>query len=104
MLLESIIPQLPSSNTETAVFVVAVLGVILTIYSQFVEAENRRDMVRMVGSFSVFVYALYIFNIIFIVLSFGIFVASLIEFIEIFMGYHHHTRKDVGIYKHIGKK
>ena len=79
MLLESIFPTLPASNLE------------LTI------------VVRMIGSFAVFTYALYIMNVIFIILTFGIFIACLVEFVEIYAGYHKHTREDVEIYKHIGK-
>ncbi len=103
MLLESIFPTLPASNLELTIVVVAMLGTILLIYSQFIEAENRRDIVRMIGSFAVFTYALYIMNVIFIILTFGIFIACLVEFVEIYAGYHKHTREDVEIYKHIGK-
>jgi len=86
------------------IFIIAVLGVIMLIYSQFVEVENRRDLIRMIGAMGLLVYSLSLLNLIFIIASFGIFIASLIEFIEIYLGYHHHTRKDVEVYKYIGKK
>lgn len=104
MLLDSLLPQLPSNTTELLIYITAGLGVILTVYSQFVEAENRRDLIRMIGALAVFPYALYIMNIILLGLSFGIFLASVIEFFEIYLGYHHHTRKDVQVYEYIGKK
>lgn len=104
MLLESFLPHLPNNSLEMIIFVVAILGVVMLIYSQFIEAENRRDLVRMIGAMGILVYSLYILNLIFVILALGIFIASLVEFIEIFLGYHHHTRKDVKIYKYIGKK
>ena len=104
MLLESILPQLPSTRLDILIFVVSIIGVVLLIYSQFVEAENRRDLIRMIGAMSLLVYSLSILNLVFIAVSLGIFIASLVEFIEIYLGYHHHTRKDVQIYEYIGKK
>lgn len=102
MLLETIIPNLPNTNLQIAIFAVTIVGAILIIYSQFVEAENRRDLIRMIGAMCLLVYSLSILNIVFIITSFGIFIACLVEFIEIYLGYHHHTRKDVEIYEYIG--
>lgn len=76
---------------DTLINIVAVLGVILVIYSQFVEKENRRDLIRLVGAAAVLVYALAIGNWIFMALSGGIGLAALIEFIEIMAGRHHHV-------------
>lgn len=70
--------------------IVAVLGVILVVYSQFVEAEHRRDLIRMVGAAAVLVYALSIENWIFIALAGGIGLAAFIEFVEIKTGRHKH--------------
>ncbi len=102
MLFESIFPQLPSSLIEIIIYISGILGAILMIYSQFVEAENRRDLIRMIGALGVLCYSIFVMNIIFILMTFGVFVASLVEFIEIYIGYHKHTRKDVDIYKYIG--
>lgn len=79
--------------------IIAVLGVILVIYSQFVEAENRRDLIRMVGSAAVLGYAIVIKDWIFIVAFGGIFIAALVEFIEIYLGVHKHKEVDIDRYK-----
>ncbi|HAZ29005.1 MAG TPA: hypothetical protein DCY48_04510 [Candidatus Magasanikbacteria bacterium] len=71
-------------------FIVGVLGSILLMYSQFVEAENRRDLIRMVGAAALAVYAISIGNILFIITTTGIFFAALIEFVEIYLGIHTH--------------
>ena len=104
MLLESIVPQLPTNPTEYAIFFSSIIGAVLLVYSQFIEAENRRDLVRMIAALALLVYAIWISNLIFIVTMLGVFVASVIEFLEIYMGYHHHTRKDVQVYEYIGRK
>lgn len=104
MLLETIVPTLPTTNTELLIYLAGILGAIILIYSQFVEAENRRDLIRMIGALGLFCYSLYIMNIIFILATFGIFVAALVEFIEIYLGYHKHSQKDIDIYKKIGRK
>ncbi len=104
MLLENIIPNLPNDRLGTYIAIVAVIGAILLVYSQFIEAENRRDLIRMLGSLAMLAYALSILNLIFALTMAGIFIASLIEFVEIYAGWHHHTRKDVDVYEHIGKK
>jgi hypothetical protein len=80
---------------DIGIKIVAVLGTILVIYSQFVEAEHRRDLIRMIGAAAVLVYALSISNAIFITLAGGIFLAALVEFIEIATGRHHHRPIDV---------
>lgn len=80
---------------DTAVRIVAVLGVILVVYSQFVEAEHRRDLIRLVGAAATLIYALSIGNWIFIALAGGIGLAALIEFIEIAAGRHTHVPIDV---------
>ncbi len=85
--------------TETAVIIVAILGTVLLIYSQFVEAENRRDLIRMVGAAMLFVYALYVADGIFMTVTAGIFFASLIEFLEIYLGMHKHNKVDIDRYK-----
>lgn len=97
MLLETIIPQLPINTTQMIIYVVAILGVVLVVYSQFVEMENRRDLIRMIGAASLFVYALYVFNLIFMLVSAGIFLAALSEFIEILLGLHVHHHLEIKI-------
>ena len=99
MLLESIIPQLPSDMIESLVYIVAALGGVLLTYAVFVEAEHRRDLIRIVGAGGIFVYALYIQNLLFMIAMGGVFIASLVEFIEIYLGLHKHSKHDLGVYK-----
>ncbi len=102
-LLENILPVLPTDRLEYAVFAVSIIGVFMIVYSQFVEAENRRDLVRMIGSLSLFVYAMYIQNLLFSIAMGGIFLAATIEFFEIYFGYHKHKKSDVEKYERMGK-
>lgn len=107
MFLESLIPQNLTDPVENTVYIVATLGIVLLTYSIFVEAEHRRDLLRIVGAGGLAVYAMYIGNLIFLLTMGGIFVASLIEFIEIYLGLHHHNREDLEQYKKyafLGKK
>lgn len=103
MLFEDLIPTLPPDRLSIIIIVVAVMGGILLVYSQFVEAENRRDLVRMIGSLAMLSYALWILDLIFILVMLGIFAASLIEFIEIYLGYHDHKRRGAEVFEHIHK-
>ena len=77
-------------SLEIFIRIVGILGAVLVIYSQFVERENRRDLIRMVGAASVLVYAIDIWNPLFIGLMAGIFLAALVELIEILTGHHVH--------------
>ena len=98
MLLERSLPYLPATPTELLVMVTAFIGAALVIYSQFIEAEHRRDLIRLIGAGGLLVYSLSIWNLIFIITSAGIFIAALIEFIEIYLGVHKHTREDIRKY------
>lgn len=91
--------ELPPFFPDLLIQIVAVLGAILVIYSQFVEAEFRRDLIRAVGALAVFVYAAFISNNIFMILSAGIFMAAAVEFVEIYLGLHKHEKKDIEKYK-----
>jgi len=99
MFLQSIIPQLPTNTVETIIYVVAAIGTILITYGVFLEIERRQDLMFFVGSACLFVYALYIGNIIFMIATVGFGTASLIEFIEIFIGLHKHSPEDLKRYK-----
>jgi hypothetical protein len=84
---------------EIIIYIIAGLGTVLIIYSQFVEAEFRRDLIRLTGAAAVFIYAFLIENMLFMVLCGGIFIAALVEFIEIYLGVHKHKREDIVRYK-----
>ncbi len=99
MLLEKILPYLPVSITETLVYVAAMSGCILLTYGIFLEVERRQDLVIMIGAACLFVYALFIHNIIFMLAMGGVGIASVIEFIEIYTGLHKHSPEDLARYK-----
>ncbi len=91
MLLESWFPYLPTSSlTETLIYVVAVIGVILLVYGIFLDVERRQDLVMVIGASCLLVYALFIHNWIFSAAMVGIAAASIFEFVEIYLGLHKH--------------
>lgn len=104
MLFENLLPQLPGTWNEIFFILSGTIGAIAIIYSQFIEALNRRDLVRMIGAFGLFAYALSTYNMIFMFASFGIFAAAAIEFIEIYTGFHRSKETKVQEYKDIHKK
>ena len=95
MLLDALLPQIPTNFIETIIYIGAILGVILVVYSQFVERENRRDLIRMIGAVGLLVYALFIFNLVFMLVAGGIFLAALAEFVEIMLGLHVHHHLEI---------
>lgn len=101
MLLETIIPNLPVSFTELWIYLVAFLGAIMITYAIFLEIEKRQDLVFAVGSYCLFIYALYINNNIFTIAMLGLFLASCVEFIEIYVGLHKHSPEDLKRYKNM---
>ena len=92
MLLSWLIPDLPRTTFEFFVFGASICGGLMLVYSQFVERENRRDLIRMIGAIGLLAYAIYITNVLFAAVMLGIFGAALVEFIEIYLGVHKHTR------------
>ena len=88
MFLENLLPQLPNTTTEIIIYVVATLGIILLGYAIFLETEKRQDIIFMLGSASLLIYAVFISNLIFTIAMAVIFLASLTEFIEILLGIH----------------
>ena len=103
MLLDSLIPTLPTTTAEILVYIVAALGAVLLTYAIFVEAEHRRDLIRIIGAGGLLVYALFINNLIFMIAMGGVFLASLVEFIEIYLGLHVHSQEDLGRSKKYAK-
>lgn len=71
--------------------VLAGLGAILITYAVFLEHETRQDIVLAIGSFCLLVYALWIGNAIFSLAMGGVFLASMVEFVEILIGWHEPT-------------
>ncbi len=101
MLLDKFFPYLPLSLSETLVYVVAGLGAILLTYAVFLEVERRQDLAMLVGAACLFVYALYIGNMIFMIAMAGLGLASAIEFVEILTGLHKHSPEDLKKYKNL---
>lgn len=100
MFLEHLIPLIPTGPIELSVFAVSILGMILLIYSQFLESLRRKDLVRMIGALCLFIYAIWDnINIIFMLTFAGVFITSLIEFVEIYMGIHRTHDHDAIKYK-----
>lgn len=88
MFLQNLLPQLPTTTTEIIIYVVAFLGIILLGYGIFLETEKRQDIIFMLGSAGLLVYAIFISNLIFTIAMAVLFLASLTEFIEILLGIH----------------
>ena len=86
---------------ELLVYVAAGLGAVLLTYSIFLEQERRQDLVKFVGAACLFVYALFIGNKLFMAAMAGLGIASLVEFIEIYVGLHKHSREDLKRYKYL---
>ena len=99
MLLQSLVPYLPSSIVETWIFISASLSIILLVYAVFIEKEHRQDIMRLLGAGGLFVYALYIHNLLFMIAMGGLAIDSLVEFIEIMLGLHKHSPEDLQRYK-----
>lgn len=100
MFLESLIPVIPNGPMELSIFAVSILGMILLIYSQFLESLKRKDLVRMIGAMCLFIYAVWDnMNAIFMITFAGIAISSLIEFIEVYMGIHREKDTDAIKYK-----
>lgn len=105
MFLENLLPQLPTSTTEIIIYVVAVLGIILLGYGIFLETEKRQDLIFMLGSGCLLIYAIFISNLIFTIVMAVLFLASLTEFIEILLGIHKdHCKYDLKKFIREGRK
>lgn len=101
MLFETLIPYLPSSIVELWIYIVALTGAVLLTYGIFLELEKRQDIVLFLAGAFLFVYALYIQNAIFMIAMAGLMLASAVEFIEIYIGLHKHSRNDLKRYKNM---
>lgn len=99
MLLQSLLPQLPSSLEETVIFVVGALGVVLLPYAVFIEKERRQDLLMAVGAACLLVYSIYRNDVIASLAFAALFLASLVEFGQIYLGLHRHSPEDLKRYK-----
>lgn len=104
MLLDYLVPSLPSSALGIIFVVLAILGGIMLVYAVFVERELQHDILRAIGSLSIIPHTLYAGSSLTGVILAAVAVASLLEFFEIFTGIHHHSRRQVHEYQETGKK
>lgn len=100
MLLNWCIPEVPCTSVAL-MYIVAALGAVMLVYGVFLEEERRQDLVTMIGAMALFVYALYIGNKLFMIAMGGLAVASLVEFVEIYIGLHKHNKEDLKRYKEL---
>jgi uncharacterized membrane protein HdeD (DUF308 family) len=103
MLFENLMPNLPTTILAQTFIVLAILGGIALIYATFVEREQKQDIIRALGAFLTIPYLIYTENTLMTIIQIGIGIAALIEFFEISLGLHRHTKKDLKSYKEEGK-
>ena len=80
------------------------IGVLVLVYSVFLEQAHRKDLVQLFGACCLLGYAIYQGEKIFILAMGGIALASVIEFTEIFLGLHHHAQDDLKKYKKLWRR
>ncbi|PIT86257.1 MAG: hypothetical protein COU33_04165 [Candidatus Magasanikbacteria bacterium CG10_big_fil_rev_8_21_14_0_10_43_6] len=100
MLLEWCMPEIPCTSVAL-IYITGALGAVLLIYGVFLEQERRQDLVKMIGAAALFVYALYTGDKLFMIAMGGLAIASLVEFVEIYMGLHKHSPEDLKRYKQL---
>lgn len=99
MLFENILPWVPVSLPELIIHILAGLGAILLTYSIFLESERRQDLAMFLGAACLLSYSIFIGNKLFSIAMAGLTIASFVEFVEIALGHHKHTEKDLEKYK-----
>jgi len=92
MLLQNFLPNLSTDISTIIIHTIAIIGIILLIYAVFLETEKRQDVIFIISGLCLFIYALFINNLIFIIATAGLTLASLVEFIEILLGIHRDTK------------
>lgn len=92
------LPEVPCTS-YAVIHILAFLGGVMLIYAIFLEQERRRDLVMVIGATALAIYAYFIGNKIFLFAMGGIALASLVEFIEIYLGLHKHSPEDLKRYK-----
>lgn len=90
---------LPYSYVNVAITVVGIMGALALIYAVLLEAEKRQDAVIVVGAASLFLYAWWVKDIVFMFVSAGMFLVALRELIQIMRGKHLHTTEEVKEYE-----
>ncbi|MSU75745.1 MAG: hypothetical protein EXS55_04510 [Candidatus Magasanikbacteria bacterium] len=100
MPLGNLFPSLPLPFITIAVNVVGFMGALALMYGVLLEAEKNQDAVFVLGSASLFVYALARHDTILMFAMAGIFLIAGREWIQIARGRHHHSNKMIEKYEH----
>ena len=95
MLLQNLLPNLTTDINVIIIHIIAGIGIVLLVYAIFLETEKRQDIVFMLAGICLFIYSIFIGNLIFMIATGGLVIASLIEFIEILLGIHKDTKYDL---------
>lgn len=98
------IGTIPQTLPEMLIYIIAGIGAVLLIYSVFLEQVHRKDLVQLLGACCLLSYAIYANQKIFMLAMGGIAIASVIEFLEIYLGLHHHAQDDLKKYKKMWRK
>lgn len=98
------VPGMNFSYLALIIAVIGLMGALALMYAVFLEAERRQDAVFVVGSASLFVYALLRADYIIMFAMAGVFLLAGRELIQIMRGKHHHTVADIKEYEEIDKK
>lgn len=96
----NIFPSLPWPFIDTAVRVVGFMGALAFIYAVLLEEEKHQDAVFMLAAASLFVYAWWANNPIFMFVSAGVFLVTGHQFIQIILHKHTHSTELIEEFKH----
>lgn len=89
------VPGMDFSLIGLIVTVVGFMGGLALMYGILLEAERRQDAVFVIGSASVFVYALTRQDYVVMFAMLGIFLVAGRELVQIIRGKHHHTETEM---------
>ena len=90
---------LPTPFITTAMYIVGFMGALALMYGVLLEAEKNQDAVFVVGSASLFVYALVRHDTILMFAMGGMFLIAGRELIQIMRGKHKHSTDMVKEYR-----
>ncbi len=99
MPLANLFPSLPWSFLDTIFRVIGFMGALALAYAVLLEAEKRQDAVFVIGSASLFVYALWTRSYVFMFAMGLMFLVSGRELIQILRSKHKHSTEMVEEYR-----
>lgn len=104
MSISNLVPGLSLTYVELATYIVGFMGALALMYAVLLEAEKRQDAVFVIGSASLFVYALARLDYILMLAMAGMFLVAGRELIQIMRGKHVHSTDQVKTYEHPDSK